>query len=55
MNPVHVLDEALDQVSHTESNGPVGVALQLDDLIGTATHIQPLHMSSTNTAVLIEL
>lgn len=35
MNATHVLDDALSQVCHAQTDGPVGVALQLDDLIGT--------------------
>lgn len=37
MDTAHVLDDALSQVCHAQTNGPVGVALQLDDLVGTET------------------
>lgn len=33
MNPVHVPDEALRQVSYTQTDGPVGVTLQFDHLV----------------------
>lgn len=37
---VEVLHDALHQVSHRHADGPGGVALQLDDLIGSAAHTQ---------------
>ena len=38
MNPVHVPHEALCQVSHTQTDGPVGVTFQFDHLVGTVRH-----------------
>lgn len=38
MDPVHVPDEALSEVSYTQANGPVSIALQRDHFIGTETH-----------------
>lgn len=35
VDPVHVLHQALGDVGHAQADGPVGVALQLDHLIGT--------------------
>lgn len=35
MDPAHVLDDALSEISHTQADGPVGIPLQLDHLIGT--------------------
>lgn len=37
---VQVLGDAFHQVSHRHTNGPGGVALQLDNIIGTAVHKQ---------------
>lgn len=37
VNAAHVFDDALRQVGHAQTDGPVGVALQLDHLVGTAT------------------
>lgn len=37
MDPTHVLDDALRQVRHAQTDGPVGVAFQLDHLVGAAT------------------
>ena len=37
VDAVHVLDDALGQVGHTQADGPVGVSLQLDHLVCTAT------------------
>lgn len=37
MDSAHVLHDALGEVGHTQADGPVGVALQLDHLIGTKT------------------
>lgn len=35
MDSAHVLDDALGEVGHTQADGPVGVTLQPDHLIGT--------------------
>lgn len=40
MNPVHVPHDAFCQVSYAQANGPVGVTLQFDHLVGTETHRQ---------------
>ena len=40
MNPVHVPHEALCQVSYTQTDGPVSVALQSDHFISTGTHME---------------
>lgn len=37
VHSAHVLDDALGQVCHAQADGPVGVALQLDHLVGTET------------------
>lgn len=37
VDSAHVLDDALSEISNTQADGPVGVALQLDHLIGTKT------------------
>lgn len=34
MDPVHVLHQALCQVSYAQTDGPVGVTLQSDHLVG---------------------
>lgn len=52
MDAAHVLDDALSQVGHTEADGPVSVALQLDHLVGTgnkATHAQHLYSNPLKT------
>lgn len=38
MHFVEVLHDAFNQVSHRHTNGPGGVALQLDNLIGPVVH-----------------
>lgn len=47
MNPVHVPHEALCQVSYTQTDGPVGVTLQFDHLVGTERH--KTHITTLNS------
>lgn len=47
MNPVHVPHEALCQVSYTQTDGPVGVTLQFDHLVGTERREIQLQMQNT--------
>ena len=35
VNPGEVFQHGLDEVSHAQADGPVGVAFELDDFIGT--------------------
>lgn len=42
MDTPHVLDDALSQVCHAQTDGPVGVTLQLDHLVGTETQSSTL-------------
>lgn len=39
MNSAKVLHDRLQQVSHTQANGPVSVAFQLDHFVGTAKNV----------------
>lgn len=47
MDPVHVLYEALSDVGHTQTDGPVGVTLQSDHLVCAETHTHT-HAKSRN-------
>lgn len=51
MNPVHVPDDALCQVSYTQTDGPVGVTLQFDHLVGTERHKTQLEMSKNKESL----
>lgn len=46
---VQVLCDALDQVSHRHADGPGGVALQLDDIIGSAVHTSNMKRVRTDS------